>query len=74
MLAPYPDPPIDRWEAEEAIRAATMTARGLDSESFQHTVLPRLRRLTRRQREVVVRFIDRTRPDADPPRPPSDDL
>jgi predicted RNA-binding Zn ribbon-like protein len=74
VLAPYPEPPIDRWEAEEAIRAATMTARGLDSESFEHIVLPRLRRLTRRQREVVFRFIDRTLPDGDRLRPSSDDL
>ncbi|MDH3724740.1 MAG: hypothetical protein OER93_03210 [Thermoleophilia bacterium] len=62
MLAPYPDPPVDRWEAEEAIRAATITAEGLDSESFEDDVLPRLRRLTRRQREVVFSFLDRTLP------------
>lgn len=60
MLAPYPDPPVDRWEAEEAIRAATITATGLDSESFEDDLLPRLRRLTRRQREVVFSFLDRT--------------
>ncbi len=62
MLAPYPDPPVDRWEAEEAIRAATVTAKRLDSESFEDDVLPRLRRLTRRQREVVFSFLDRTLP------------
>ncbi|MDH3226400.1 MAG: hypothetical protein OEM67_04835 [Thermoleophilia bacterium] len=62
MLAPYPDPPVDRWEAEEAIRAATITAEGLDSESFEDDVLPRLRRLTRRQREDVFSFLDRTLP------------
>jgi hypothetical protein len=62
MLAPYPDPPVDRWEAEEAIRAATITANGLEFESFEEDVLPRLRRLTRRQREVVFSFLDRTLP------------
>jgi hypothetical protein len=62
MLAPYPDPPVDRWEAEEAIRAVAVTAKGLDSESFEEDLLPRLRRLTRRQREVVFSFIDRTLP------------
>lgn len=61
MLAPVPEPPLSRWEAEEAVRAAAITARGLDSESFEDVVLPRLRRLTRRQREVVLGFVDRAR-------------
>ena len=60
MLAPYPDPPVERWEAEEAIRAATVTANQLDYESFEDDVLPRLRRLTRRQREVVFSLLEHT--------------
>jgi len=58
MLAPYPDPPVERWEAEEAVRAATVTAKQLDHEDFRDDVLPRLRRLTRKQREVVFHLLD----------------
>lgn len=53
-----PDPPIDEWERQEALRELTRVARDLEQESAGR-IMTRLGRLTRSQRDAVAEAMER---------------